>query len=1331
MPTSKTTPARRVVWIALAAVLAAAEWVRTPAWGPAGVALGIGVLALVEAARSEGRRERLLALLTLAMGLTLAAGQFQIGRVTSDWAEERERRLTDAYQRLRGELEGEFRRADALATQARAWADGDRRQAFAALDRALPRGGTEMAVAILEPTGVPWAWAGRHRAVPAPAGDSVTVSFTRAYSLLERRLVARSGRVVVATVLLAADSAAPRFDRSLAARFGAAAGVQLHVYPPGAAPRSGDIFDYTQPTTAGERVLFSVQPQPPDQLAVLAGVSDRAAQAGALLLLAVLGLVLVAARAAPGRLAALGVLVWATCRAPLGAAAGASDFFSSATFVRSWLSPVTGSAGNLLVSAGALLAAAVWLRGRSLPRHAGRGVAGALVLVATPYLIADLARGIIPPPSGVASELWGGWQLALAVATAALVVLGSTLLGGRDEHGAGWRWSVVAMTAAALAAVLGLMVWEPRLGWPPWYTFLWLPSLFLLARPMPRLAAILGTAVVAGSAASLVTWGAELNGRLVAAQRDLNRLGSAEEPLAEPLLERLGDRLRTGPEPRTATDLYLLWRGSDLEGQQFPVRLALWEPSGARVAELALDSLDLPTALLASLVRAADSTRPRTLLTLARVPGRHHLLLERLASGRVLTVAVGPRTRLLAPARLALLLRPAAEGAPLYELSLSPPFASGTTHAHPGTWFRQGHQVRAEVTLGLPGGERLVQATLGLRPLPYALVRGALLLALDALVLVLLWWLATLDGRGMRVVGAVRRRARSFQLRLAVTLILFFLVPAASFTVWGLGRLEAEAARTRDLLITATLRDALLTAGGLLEVPDPDLAEGLRELSNRLEADLVLYGGGRLMAASAPILEDLALVEPLMEARTFQRLALGDELELTRQATTYVAPVRVGYRVAQVGPPGGIGILATPRLALDWGREQDRRDLAFLLLFATLLGVAASFLAAQLAARALSRPVTDLGRSARAIGQGAPLPAVAAPPVEFEQVFGAFERMAADIQRSQAAVEDARRRTAQVLANVATGVVAFDEAGRVLIANPRAAQLTGRDLQPGAHLADLLGAEWGGLVEVVQRFLAGGSGDVGAEVEAQGRTYRVQLARLGEPGGAVLALDDLTDVTQAARVLAWGEMARQVAHEIKNPLTPIRLGVQHLRRVARERPERLLPLLEETAERILGEIDRLDTIARAFSRFGLPGARGPAPLESVDLAQAAREVAALYHLSEGGVRVELEGPDRVIVPARLDEVKEVLGNLLENARNAAARRIVVSVGDDRFAVRDDGQGIAAEALPRLFEPRFSTTTSGSGLGLAIVRRLVESWGATVGVTSTVGEGTEVTVRWAP
>jgi len=599
----------------------------------------------------------------------------------------------------------------------------------------------------------------------------------------------------------------------------------------------------------------------------------------------------------------------------------------------------------------------------------------------------------------------------------------------------------------------------------------------------------------------------------------------------------------------------------------------------------------------------------------------------------------------------------------------------------------------------------------------------------NVLVIATLWLLATLQVRGVRQRLALLRLARSYRVRLAVTLALFFVVPAAGFTVWGLNRLQSEANRTRDLLITAVLRDAALSSGAILQEPADYLAEGLTELSDRLEADLVLYSGGRLIAASAPLLADVALVEPLLDARVFRRLALGDELELTRPATTYVAPVRMGYRVAQVGPPGGIGILATLQLSYDWAREQDQREVTFLLLLATLGGLGAAVLGAQIASRALSRPVADLRRSAAAVGQGQPLPEVGTPPAEFEQVFGAFERMAEDIRASQTALDSARLRTAAVLANVATSVVALDAEGRVVLANSRAREQLGASLEEGSEFSAALDPSWAPLVHVVSGFLRGEEPTLGVEVEVGARLYRLQLARRPGPfGGTVLALDDLTDVTQAARVIAWGEMARQVAHEIKNPLTPIRLGMQHLLRVRRERPEQLSQALGETTERILSEIDRLDTIARAFSRFGLPGGQG-APLESVDIAATAREVAALYRLTADGSSVEVEGVYPVTVPARRDEVKEVLGNLLDNARNAGAKSVRIRVAPAALVVSDDGSGISADLLPRLFEPRFSTTTSGAGLGLAIVRRLVEGWGARVEVQSAAGEGTTVSIRW--
>jgi two-component system nitrogen regulation sensor histidine kinase NtrY len=207
-------------------------------------------------------------------------------------------------------------------------------------------------------------------------------------------------------------------------------------------------------------------------------------------------------------------------------------------------------------------------------------------------------------------------------------------------------------------------------------------------------------------------------------------------------------------------------------------------------------------------------------------------------------------------------------------------------------------------------------------------------------------------------------------------------------------------------------------------------------------------------------------------------------------------------------------------------------------------------------------------------------------------------------------------------------------------------------------------------------------------------------------------------------------MASQVAHEIKNPLTPMRLGVQHLRRVHEDRNSPLGQVVDETTRRILAEIDRLDRIARSFSRFGVPASAG-GPLEAVSLAEVAREVADLYRIGSDGATIELEIEAADPVAARADEVKEALMNLVENARNARAQAVRLVVSGRSVAVIDDGSGIPPTLLPRVFEPRFSTTTSGSGLGLAIVKRLVESWGGVLTLTSELGKGTIVRLDLLP
>jgi signal transduction histidine kinase len=653
-------------------------------------------------------------------------------------------------------------------------------------------------------------------------------------------------------------------------------------------------------------------------------------------------------------------------------------------------------------------------------------------------------------------------------------------------------------------------------------------------------------------------------------------------------------------------------------------------------------------------------------------------------------------------------------------------------------WRREQWSARGERRIELPQGGSHVHLRVDLRG-PWALlVRGILVVALDVAVLAGVWLLglAIAEGWRPRIATLVATLRTSYRAQLTAVLSVFLVLPVLGFAAWSFARLADESRRAGDLLIRQTLRDA---AGGAervaLESPDA-VRQSLAELGRRLDAELWLYRGGVLIGTSSPVLAELGLVDPFLATRAFQA-TLADELELTMDARVAGRRTRIGYRVVGPGVPGEQAVLAVPRLLDDESVRQQQEDLALALVLGTVIGLLAAMYLAGFAARRLAKPVAALREAALAVGRGSEPPAFPpGTPREFEPVLTAFDRMATDVRRSQNALEEARMRTARVLANVATGVIAVDEGLRVTMANPRASELVlgeADELTPGNVLPQATAAGWAPVWQAVAEFIAANRDVIQErEFEVGGRQIRVQLALLGAaPDGCVIALDDATALTRAARVIAWGEMARQVAHEIKNPLTPIRLGIQHLQRVrggGKTQSASFEATLQETAERILAEIDRLDGIARAFSRFGAPSAGEELPLEPVDLAATAREVVQLYDLGSA-TRFEVRGSNGAPALARKDEVKEVLVNLLENARNADAKRVTVQVAASgrQLTVADDGRGIPADALPRVFEPTFSTTSSGAGLGLAIARRLVESWGGVITLESDPGKGTRVTL----
>lgn len=1223
---------------------------------------------------------------------------------------------------------------------------------------------------------------GQSRIRLTPGGAGVEFAQREFYSMLVAR-AERDGRSAVASVLLVAVPPADRFARSLITST-----VSPELVPSIRLDRPSVLYviepdDPTRRAISGgpeqEAVLVvSAAPRSLDE-ARLSNLQRARVRTAVPLFFAALCLLVVGWRRPAtlgARLATVFALLVALALVPLGSLSNVSPLFNAATY----FSPVAGSltANIAALTLAALLALLALFRVLRSTRFAqSRPLAVAIILGVAglgPFVLRDLSRGIAFPPSGPSAGLWMAWQLALALAAAGILIAGASagqiVIGRRRGLPA-----AIGPVVAAVAAIAAPSLWQAPGAWPVWYLPVWIVAIACLAFVRRGRALVTAVAFVAGCGAVTLTWGATTDTRMALAERDVPRLGGVDSS-AFPLLARYAEALARERSAPTRARLLQEYAASELARAGYPARLALWSASSTTpIASIGLTTIVDAGGVQPAMAQAVRGTGQPDLV--AADDGAFTILVAAVPFGRdtVATIAVPPRTWLLPPDPFTRLTGLAAtpDRAPPYRLTFGALLqgVSDTLSDHI-EWERSGSLMMGDARMGTDAERRRAHVEVDLRGFDALIPRGALLVLFDVAIILLIWTASAMaDGGLWRWVRQQRVRwRRSYRSRLSIAMLGFFLAPAAAFSMWEAYRLREDDRNARELLV----REALRT----LDVPavssDSPLAgaltaDALAGMASDAGGPLFAYRDATLVEASDPILSDLAPFGTLLPRGVpsglvgdLSRADTANEPIYTQLLTLVSRTALVGFRPTN-DPAGAPFVLATAARGDELALDARRADLAILVLLVIVAGALAALWLSGLAARQLARPIGTLRDAALAIAAGRPMPPLdVLPPAEFVPVFGAFARMATDLSSSRAALEEAQRRTAAVLREVASGVVAVRHDGSILLANPRAEQLLGSPLPPGASMrlgvtGEHLGPErraerdpldwWVAVVPRIREFLerpdrALDAFDitVPAKSAAQDeRQLRASLTRL--PGGAVLTLDDVTELATAQRILAWGEMARQVAHEIKNPLTPIRLGVQHLRRAWNDGRADFGTILDTNVARILDEIAHLDEIARAFSRYGsAPAERAPG--ERTDVAAVARDVVELERMGEGDVRWSLTVLGESITDAstplpavhaisRADELKEVLLNLLENARLAEARHVGVTIAVQgahvHLSVEDDGTGMDPETLPHIFEPRFSTRTSGSGLGLAISRRLLDGWGGTISVTSTLGVGSTLTV----
>ena len=431
----------------------------------------------------------------------------------------------------------------------------------------------------------------------------------------------------------------------------------------------------------------------------------------------------------------------------------------------------------------------------------------------------------------------------------------------------------------------------------------------------------------------------------------------------------------------------------------------------------------------------------------------------------------------------------------------------------------------------------------------------------------------------------------------------------------------------------------------------------------------------------------------------------------------------------------------------------------FLLLIALVIIFLSTWVGFHLA-RSITEPIQELAVATNRVASGdLNVTLDSYSQDEVGSLVEAFNTMTADLRKGQKAInranlelqasnlelEQRRRYMEIVLANVTAGVISIDSQGHITTINKSAEKLLGLKTKRiiGRNFRDIVTPDYQPMIKgILKELIGSGKDSIRKQVSLPaGDTKIILLVNVttlkdenNEFMGTVVVFDDLTQLLKAQRMAAWREVARRIAHEIKNPLTPIQLSAQRLRRRYLDRFSADDIVFDECTSMIIKQVDDLKNLVNEFSSF----ARMPASNPSLNnLNDVLNEALVLFQEGHKEIQFQLQtDPDLPAFSLDREQIKRVAINLLDNAVAAVNGNGQITVEtsfnkDLRIAtlkISDNGRGIPAEDKPRLFEPYFSTKKSGTGLGLAIVSTIISDHNGYIRVRDNEPQGTHFIVE---
>ena len=433
------------------------------------------------------------------------------------------------------------------------------------------------------------------------------------------------------------------------------------------------------------------------------------------------------------------------------------------------------------------------------------------------------------------------------------------------------------------------------------------------------------------------------------------------------------------------------------------------------------------------------------------------------------------------------------------------------------------------------------------------------------------------------------------------------------------------------------------------------------------------------------------------------------------------------------------------------GRAGLKRLYGLTLTLTLLLALLTALSLAFVLSERLSAPLTFLAEGTRAVAQGdfsqretiVSKDELGILTQSFNTMRQQLAEARASAERNQEQLSEAHTYVQSILANLSAGVLAFDSGLRLRSFNHSASAILGTDFE---QLSGLEISRWHERIPALQElatevngaFAANAGSEWSKQIERGGKTGSQMLLLRGTrlPGlggtGYVVVFDDITHVLQAQRDAAWTEVARRLAHEIKNPLTPIQLSAERLQfKLASKLAPGDADMLARSTQTIVNQVSALKNMVDAFRQY----ARMPEPSrQDVDFNELVREVLMLYESLAGRLQVEL-APGLPKIVGDSAQLRQVIHNLLQNAEDALAGvenpritlRTECSAGGLRVTIADNGSGFPAELIKRVFEPYVTTKPKGTGLGLVIVKKIIEEHGGTVEIANVSPHGACVTL----